>query len=131
MAILILSWQFVIWYYTAALFNFVTISRDFVWFLYHFFSIPILIPTLFSKWKRIGDVRTRKFDIKDFFSVFIVNSIMRVIGFFIRSFVIIVGLISIIVAIMIEITLFVAWLFLPVIIVALFAMGMKLMVGLD
>ncbi len=131
MAILILSWQFVIWYYTAALFNFIKISGDFIWFLYHFFSIPILIPTLFSKWKRMGDVRTRKFDIKDFFSVFIVNSIMRVIGFFIRSFVIITGILSIVLAIAVEMLIFVAWLFLPVIIVALFALGMKLKIGLD
>lgn len=131
MAILILSWQFVIWYYTAALFNFIKISGNFIWFLYHFFSIPILIPTLFSKWKRIGDVRTKKFDIKDFFSVFIVNSIMRVIGFFIRSFVIIAGLLFIILAVAVEITLFAVWLFLPVIIVTLFALGMKLMLGLD
>ncbi len=131
MAILILSWQFVIWYYTAALFNFIKISGDFIWFLYHFFSIPILIPTLFSKWKRIGDVRTRKFDIKDFFSVFIVNSIMRVIGFFIRFFVIITGILSIVLAIAVEMLIFVVWLFLPVIIVALFALGMKLMIGLE
>ena len=131
MAILILSWQFVIWYYTAALFNFVKISRDFTWFLYHFFSIPILIPTLFSKWKRIGDVRTRKFDIADFFSVFIVNFIMRIVGFFIRSAVVVLGVISMILAIVVEVTLFVVWIFLPVIIVALFVMGMKLMIGFD
>ncbi len=131
MAIIILSWQFVVWYYTAALFNFIKISGDFIWFLYHFFSIPILVPTLFSKWKRIGDVRTRKFDIKDFFSVFIVNAIIRVIGFFIRSFVIITGVLSIILALAVEIAFFVGWLFLPVIIVILFALGMKLMIGLD
>lgn len=129
MAILILSWQFVIWYYTAALFNFVKISRDFVWFLYHFFSIRILIPTLFSKWKRIGDVRTKKFNAADFFSVLIVNSIMRIVGFFIRSFVVIAGFISIILAIVAEIVVFIVWLFLPIIIVALFVLGMNLMVG--
>ncbi|MBI5817289.1 MAG: hypothetical protein HZB09_02580 [Candidatus Yonathbacteria bacterium] len=131
MAIFILSWQFVIWYYTAALFNFIKISRDFIWFLFHFFSIPILIPTLFSKWKRIGDVRTKKFNIADFFSVLIVNSIMRIVGFFIRSFVVITGFVSIVLAIAAEIAVFIAWLFLPVIIVALFVLGMKLMVGLD
>lgn len=131
MAILILSWQFVIWYYTAALFNFIKISRDFIWFLYHFFSIPILVPTLFSKWKRIGDVRTRKFDIKDFFSVFIVNFIMRIVGFFIRSVVVIAGIISIIFAIVVEIAFFIAWLFLPIIIIALFVIGMKLIIGFD
>lgn len=129
MAILILSWQFVIWYYTAALVNFIKISGDFIWFLYHFFSIPILIPTLFSKWKRIGDVRTKKFNIADFFSVLIVNSIMRIVGFFIRSFVIIAGFVSIILAVAVEIAVFVAWLFFPIIIVALFVWGINLMIG--
>lgn len=129
MAILILSWQFMIWYYTAALLNFVKISRDFIWFLYHFFSIPILIPTLFSKWKRIGDVRTKKFNIADFFSVLIVNSIMRIVGFFIRSFVVIAGLVSIVLAIVVEIAVFVIWLFLPIIIAVLFVLGINLMVG--
>ena len=131
MAILILSWQFVIWYYTAALFNFVKISRDLIWFLYHFFSIPILIPTLFSKWKRIGDVRTKKFNIADFFSVLMVNLIMRIVGFFIRSFVVIAGFIFIVLAIIAEIMVFIVWLFLPVIIVALFVFGMNLMVGFN
>lgn len=131
MAILILSWQFVIWYYTAALFNFIKISRDFIWFLYHFFSIPILVPTLFSKWKRIGDVRTRKFDIADFLSVFIVNFIMRIVGFFIRSTVVIVGVISLILTVAVEVVFFIAWLFLPIIIIALFVIGMKLMIGFD
>ncbi|MDO8572652.1 MAG: hypothetical protein Q7S11_02660 [bacterium] len=129
MAILILIWQFVIWYYTAAITNFIKISSDFIWFLYHFFSIPILIPTLFSKWRRIGDVRTKKFDIPDFFSVLIVNSVMRIIGFFIRSFVILAGVVSITLALVIEIVLFITWLFLPIIIVGLFAVGITLMVG--
>ncbi len=123
MSILVLLWQLVIWYYTVALFTF-------IWFLYHFFSIPVLVSTLFSKWKRIGDVRRKKFDIKDFFSVFIINSTMRLIGFFLRSGVIVAGIISIACAIVVETAFFFVWLFLPVIIVILFIVGIKLMFGL-
>lgn len=127
MALTLLFWQFVIWYYAVAPLNLLKIWGDLLWFLYHFFSIPLLSRTLFSKWKRIGEVRTRRFSITDLLSVLFINTVMRFIGFCARMVTIAMGLISILLATVTGVAVFVIWFFLPVIIVILFALGMKLL----
>jgi hypothetical protein len=124
-------WQFAIWYYAVAPATLLKIWADFIWFLYHFFSIPLLMRTLFSKWRRIGEVRTKRFDIGDFLSVLFINTVMRIVGFFIRAFTILAGLSSIIVAIVFGIAVFVLWFFLPVAIVMLGMVGTKLLLAID
>lgn len=131
MAIVILFWQILVWHYFVAPIQFIKIWRDLMWFLYHFFSIPVLTSTLFSKWKRIGEVRHKRLDIGDFLATFFVNTVMRIVGFFIRSVTIIVGILSIVLFIGIGMVLFVAWFLYPVVVVILFVAGWKLLLGIN
>lgn len=131
MALINLFWQFAIWYYAVAPATFLKIWADFIWFLYHFFSIPLLTRTLFSKWRRIGEVRTKRFDVGDFLSVLFINTVMRIVGFFIRACTILAGLISIILAILAGVAVFVLWFFLPAVVVILGIVGTKLLLAID
>jgi hypothetical protein len=122
-----LSLSYLGWHYTKGVKDYFHVAGNFLWFLYHFFSIPVLSKTLLSPWQRQGEAYRGGFDIGAFFETFIVNTIMRVVGFFVRGFVIVFGLLLILILFVLEIILFVTWIFLPAIIILLFVSGMRLL----
>lgn len=92
-----------------------------------YFSIPFLLKTLFSYWKNYHDYY-RKFDFKYNFSVFTFNTVSRLIGAFVRFWVIVVGIIS-------EIFIFIGgaiflfiWLFLPFLPLVLIIFSLKILI---
>src|SRR5882724_11701681 len=95
-AILFLPYYFT-WHYSKALRNSAAITKDFIWFLWHFFSVGLNFKTILSPWRRMQETQERRFDIEAFFSTFIINTIMRVVGAFIRLIFILLGVVSIIV----------------------------------
>ena len=122
MALGIILKNLFVWTYFIAPLQFLKIWSDIIWFLYNFFSIHLLASTLFSKWRRIGEVH-RKRGFEELFSAFVINSLMRIVGFIIRSIVIVMGLIMITLTTLLGAILFIAWFFLPVFIIATFAAG--------
>lgn len=129
MAVVMLFWHILVWHYVVAPIEIIKITRDFLWFLYHFFSIRLLLRTLFSKWKRIGEVRHRRLSPSDFLSTHFINLITRVIGFFIRSLTIIIGFTSMAILLVAAGTVLFVWLLYPVVVVGLFVIGWNLLVG--
>ena len=128
MAIGIILKNLFVWTYFIAPMQFLRIWSDFIWFLYNFFSIRLLTTTLFSKWRRIGEVQ-RKRGFEELFSAFVINSLMRIVGFIVRSIVIIAGLVMIILTTILGAIVFIAWFFLPVFIIATFAAGVHFLVS--
>ncbi len=127
MATALLVRDFFIWMYFDAPVAYTRIWGNILWFLYHFFSIKLLTLTLFSKWKQLGEVRKeRGFD--EWMAVFAVNTLMHIVGFFIRSFTIIVGLGSIALAVMLGGAFFVLWFLLPLVIISAFVLGVALLI---
>lgn len=82
----------IIWYYGAGLGVLLRAWMNLHWFLYHYFSIPILLKTFFSPFRRIREYRVRGFDPQDIFEVLVVNTLMRIVGVLVRSVVIVIGL---------------------------------------
>ena len=116
------------WHYTLAFVDIFHIWRNITNFLFNFFSIPILIRTFFSPWRRLhADRETEGFDLVDSLSTSFVNLIMRIVGALMRSMLIIVGLFAVTVSIVGGIIFFIIWTFMPVIIIVLCAAGIHLL----
>ncbi len=78
--------NYIFWHYTTAFVDQVYILKNYLWFLKHFFSVSEVLGSLFAPWKRMGDEKGSLVKSPgDFFSVLVVNTIMRVVGFFARA----------------------------------------------
>jgi hypothetical protein len=82
--------HYLFWHYTRAYRDIFATYLNFMWFIAYFFSLPLLIRTLFSPWKRIV-AGHRKFDIEDWAEAVTFNILSRVTGFLIRSVLILIG----------------------------------------
>ena len=128
MVLITLTKNYFQWHYTLAFVDIFHIWRNITTFLFYFFSIPILIRTFFSPWKRLhADRETEGFDLVDSLSTGFVNLIMRFVGALMRSMLIIIGLCTVVAAIVGGIIFFVLWIFAPIIIVLLCAAGIHLL----
>ncbi|HEY4512356.1 MAG TPA: hypothetical protein VJH63_01695 [Candidatus Paceibacterota bacterium] len=120
--------SYIFWHYTTAYRELYGVSKNFLWFFYHFFSIGVLARTLFSPWQKLDESYKKGFNIKAFFEVFILNTLMRILGFFIRSFVIVIGVAVLICVLVLELATFAIWTLLPLIIMFLFISGLRLLI---
>jgi hypothetical protein len=120
--------EFLFWYYFIAPRNILEIWGNYLRANFHYFSLPILLRTLFAPWHRDLASYGRGFDFETFFKVFSGNLVSRGVGFVVRSVTIIVGL-------SFELLIFFAglfflcfWLAAPFTLTAAFFYGLKLVV---
>jgi len=116
MPIILVFWR---WYYTEAVKDVLTAWKNFIFFAINYFSIPLLFKTLFAPWKRDATKRPRGLDLKRFFEYITFNAISRGLGFVVRFFTIIAGIVYLILTIAIGAVFFVLWLVLPFVILGL------------
>ena len=62
--IMVLFWR---WYYGKAIKGILTAWKNFIIFSVEYFSIPLLLKTLISPWRRDITKKPRGFNIKEFF----------------------------------------------------------------
>lgn len=127
MPILVLPFNYIVWHYTLAWVDLSRICRDLIWFIYNFFSLSVLMKTLFSPWRRLGETYPDHFNLSEIFASFFINSFMRLIGFIIRLLLIIFGSLALFVSVLLGMVIFVIWLFLPLITIAGLIFGIKLL----
>jgi hypothetical protein len=118
---------YVHWHYSRAIYGIIDITRNFVWFLWHFFSISLLFQTLFEPWQRLQEQRKKGLDIEGFFSTMILNLVMRFVGLLIRLTFIAVGFAGIVLTIAGSIVVLAVWLVLPAAIIFVFIFGFILL----
>ncbi len=82
--------QYLMWHYTLAYRDIAATYLNFTWFIAHFFSMPILLRTLFSPWKRINTGH-RKFDFEDWATSIVFNIMSRIVGAIVRSIFLVIG----------------------------------------
>jgi len=92
--------------------------KNFLRFNFNFFSIPLLIKTLFSYWKRYYWVRGRGFNFSEYFNVLFSNLTSRILGAIVRLALIIIGIFCEFLVFFAGLIIFVGWFFLPIILVS-------------
>lgn len=106
-------WAYAKWHYAQGLRELVLVAQNFLGFVAHFFSFKLLLRTLFAPWKRMGESYGDGFDLGRFASAFIVNSLMRIVGFVSRVVVLGVGLVAFLVVLAFFLGVFLVWLLAP------------------
>jgi hypothetical protein len=122
--------DYIRWHYGLALLQLFHIWFNFLWFVVHVFSLPLLIRTLFSPWHRLREEYGKKGGINpgDFFGSVLINLIMRIVGFIVRIVVITIGLTTLILTMLAGLIFLVLWLIAPLIIVTLLLKGVPLII---
>ena len=120
----ILATKYLVWHYGEALTDWWRIVGNFIWFFFHMFSIGLLLRTLFSPFKRLQEERKKgSWKFENWGGAIIINVLMRLVGFSVRTMFIVVGLIFIIFTAMVGAIAFVFWLILQLIVAFLLVFG--------
>jgi hypothetical protein len=112
------------WHYSTALSDMKNIWKNFIVFFYNFFSIQLLFKTLFSPWHRINESYNR---IEDFFGNLLINTIMRLVGVFVRLVFIVLGLSTILVCLIAGVIVYILWCILPFVLIYTILQGFNLL----
>lgn len=107
---------YLVWHYSTALFDIRNIWKNFLIFIYNFFSVPRLISTLFSPWMRLND----KYTPDTLLETLVFNSMMRVFGVFVRVSFIIIGGVTLLATLVFGVIFYVIWLLLPLLLLGVF-----------
>ena len=121
--------DYIKWHYSSALFDILRVWGNFLWFILHTSSTGPLIQTLISPWKRIHEEKPPKgtFDPSYYAGSIVVNILMRIVGFLVRSFIIILSLILVSLTFIFGVFFILLWLVAPFAIFILFFNGLALM----
>lgn len=119
--------SYLYWHYTEALKDLWQHLKNFLWFVYHFFSIPVLFHTFFMPWRRMGESYPKGLDIAGFLSTFFINSLMRLVGVLMRFFLILMGLFCLFLTFSAGVVACVIWLALPWFAIILLFSGLRLL----
>lgn len=124
-AIIPIFWR---WYYGEAVRDVLTGWKNFIIFSLEYFSIPLLLRTLFAPWKRDITKRPRGLDLQKLFEYISFNLVSRSIGFSVRFLTILVGILFFFVVVILGGLFFIFWLFLPLIMLGLFVCALILII---
>ncbi len=111
------------WHYSTAFVDLIRLDGNIFWFLWHFFSVPDTFRTFFSPWERMSDRYKKGFDIEELASTLIANTLMRIVGMFMRTILLFFALVCFFVAFVVVLVCFFLWIFLPVILISLAFFG--------
>ena len=122
MSALKLPFAYLLWHYALAWADLTRLYRNLAWFLWNFFSISLLLRTLFSPWRRLHESAQK--DAGGLLGSLIMNTILRFIGFFARVATILFGLASLLLFCAAGAAFFVLWPLLPLVPFALILSGL-------
>ncbi len=100
---------------------------NYLYFSLNYFSVPTLVVTFFSPWRKYGEAYGGTFDIKKNFESFVFNSMSRIIGAILRTGLIITGLMFGLLVFIIGLIILILWLLTPVLLLIIFILGIKLL----
>lgn len=93
----------------------------------NYWSVPLLLKTLFSHWRRYRYSYGKGFDPGRYLEVFSFNFISRIMGFVMRTFFIFAGLFSEVFIFFTGLFILLFWISLPILLVLGFIYGLKLL----
>lgn len=113
MRILSLAPAYLRWHYTSAFRSILFIWIDLLWFVYHFFSVPMVVRTFLSPWKRLGEEPRVGFHPQEFFEALVTNTMMRIVGVIIRTVFLLMAALSLVAMLFAGVVMLLIWPFLP------------------
>lgn len=125
---IILKW--LKWHFFEAPLNILRALRNFLLGNLYYFSIPTLIRTLFSHWRRYRESYGKGFDPKRYIQAFVGNSISRILGAIVRISTIIIGAVAELFILIAGIIIFISWILLPLISILLIWSGIDFLIKL-
>lgn len=90
--------------------------NNYILFALNYFSLTILLKSLFAPWKRYRWNYPRGLDIPEFFSTLLSNAFSRFLGFLMRIILIIFGLVLQVFVLLSGLIIIILWIFMPLII---------------
>lgn len=112
------------WHYTQAFRDLYRNWKNFIIFVLYFFSLRLLLRTWLSPFGRLNEEYKKGFELEDFLETLVVNILMRVVGFVLRTFVILTGIFALILVILLGPVVFVLWALAPFIVFVSLAEGL-------
>lgn len=119
--------HYLLWHYSRAFLEIFHVWLNLMWFIVHFFSIPQLLGSWFAPWKRMVEDRGNKWSFEDLAGFVIIGFLSRVVGFIMRSIIIIIGLVCLITTVILGFGVYIFWLAAPLIIIGLLGFGITLL----
>ena len=106
------------WHYFIAPTAIFHIWMNFLVYVTHIFSLRLHLHTLFTPWHRVQEQRSKKWDLEDWAGTVLVNIVSRLVGFFFRSVIILLGWSCILLLIIALIITYLLWYLAPLFITA-------------
>jgi len=91
--------------------------KNYILFALNYFSVPLLLKSLFSPWRKYKWNYPKGFDVGEFFSTLVSNAFSRIIGALMRIVLIIIGIIFQILVIFAGLIIFLLWILIPFIVI--------------
>lgn len=121
-----LAFYYLRWHYTQGVIDLVNNIINVVWFVYHFFSIPLLLRTFFVPFHRLQESAVKGFNIEQWAEAFLITTLMRLVGALLRTFLIILGVVFLLLVFVGGSVLLFVWLTMPLILTFLIGLGLTL-----
>jgi len=110
--------QWVLWHFFEVPKFLLGVWKNYILFALNYFSLPVLLKSFFSPWRRYKWVYPRGFNVAEFFNTFISNTFSRFLGAIMRTALIIIGIFFQIFVILFGFIIFLLWILVPFIIIA-------------
>ncbi|MFA6416256.1 MAG: hypothetical protein WCW56_02080 [Candidatus Paceibacterota bacterium] len=128
MGVITILIDYLLWHYSKAVVSLLLVFRNLFLFITNLFSLPLLFRTWLSPWRRLDEGYTKNItDIGAIASTLVLNILMRLVGFIMRTGVIAIGLLTILFLTLLLPLVLAIWLLLPFIIIFLFLLGIGLL----
>ncbi|MDO8590254.1 MAG: hypothetical protein Q7R69_03205 [bacterium] len=111
------------WHYTDGLKDLLHNWKNLILFVRHFFSLGLLFRTWFAPFGRLDEEYQKGLNPEVFFETLVVNTLMRMVGFVLKTFVMTAGLLVLLLLVIAGPVAFVLWALVPLIILFLFSLG--------
>lgn len=119
--------QYIFWQIFEVPKNIFKAWKNFFLFYLNYFSIPELVKTFFSHWRRYRWEYPKGFELGIYFEVFFSNLISRSLGVVLRTFLIIAGLIWEIFIIFSGLLVLIGWFLLPILLILVLWHGLRIL----
>jgi hypothetical protein len=121
--------HYLLWHYTKAFGEIFHVWKNIIWFTFKFFSIPQMLRSFISPWKRMTEDRGSTFNFEDLAGFIIINFVSRIIGIILRTVVIIAGTASLVILLAGIMATYIFWVLAPALIVLAIYYGIILIIS--